>query len=94
MPTNLANSPLVIFVLMLMLLSLVACSNPSVPEESDSTSASGSDTVNYKTCEGFLTREHVEDELATNGLEEQITVLDLVGIAGLGDSGATANCQI
>jgi len=94
MPTKRAYSYLAILVLTLLLLTPAACSDSSNSEETQNKPPSNSNTGNYETCEGFLTAKHVEDESGISGLTEQINALDLVGIAGLGDSGATANCQI
>lgn len=84
------RSHLIIFVLLLMAVTAIACSDDA---ESDSPSIEAA-VGNYETCEGFITTQQVEDETGTSGLVDRVRVLDEASIPGLAESGATANCLI
>jgi len=84
------RSQILISALLLIVLAAVACSGDSDSASDDGNLLAG----NYETCEGFINAQHVEDATGASGLIDRVRVLDVASIAGLAESGATANCLV
>ena len=70
-------------------IAVFACSSTEDSQEPDRPSG-----ASYKTCQGFITADDVEQISGVTGLIDRVQVIEVDSITGLTENGAVANCLI